>query len=91
MLFPLPETRFLCLDLLNEALAKHLFFLLELWIVWLLDMSLARLAGFHLFKMAVLVVLFLGSMNKVEHVGADEQGMELVEITVGFPFNYKDE
>jgi hypothetical protein len=30
-------------------------------------------------------------MNKVGHVGADEQGTELAEITVGFALNYKDE
>jgi hypothetical protein len=91
MLFPLPEARFLGLDLLGEALAERLFFLLELRIVRLLDASLARLAGFHMFQTVVIVVLFLGSMNEVEHVGADEQGTELAEIAVGFALNYKDE
>jgi len=91
MLFPLPETRFLGLDLLGEALAERLFFLLELRIVRLLDASLARLAGLHLFQAVVLVVLFLGSMDKVEHVGADEQGTELAEVAVGFVLNYNDE
>lgn len=88
MLFPLPETSFLGLDLLGEALAERLFFLLELRVVRLLDASLARLAGFHLLQTVVLVVLFLGSMDKVEHVGADEQGTELAEIAVGFVLNY---
>ena len=90
MLLPLPETSFLSLDLLGEALAERLFFLLELRVVRLLDASLARLAGFHLLQTVVLVVLFLGSMNKVEHVGADEQGTELAEIAVGFVLNYNE-
>lgn len=87
MLFPLPETSLLGLDLLGEALAECLFFLLELRVVWLLDAGLARLASLHLFQAVVLIVLFLGSVDEVEHVGADEQGTELAEITVGFVLN----
>jgi hypothetical protein len=63
---------------------ERLFIFLELQIVRLFDVSLARLVGFHLFKTVVLVVLFLGSMNKVKCVGADEKRTELAEITVGF-------
>jgi len=91
MLFPLPETSLLGLDLLGEALAKRLFFLLELRVVWLLDTTLAGLASFHLFQAVVLVVLFLGSVDEVEHMGADEQGTELAEIAVGFALNCNDE
>ena len=90
MLLPLPETSLLGLDLLGEALAERLFFLLELGVVRLLDTSLARLASLHLFQAVVLVVLFLGSMDKVEHVGANEQGTELAEIAVVFVLNCHD-
>ena len=90
MLFPLPETSLLGLDLLGEALAERLFFLLELGVVRLFDTSFSRLASLHLFQAVVLVVLFLGSMDKVEHVGADEQGTELAEIAVVFVLNCND-
>lgn len=91
MLFPLPETSLLGLDLLGEALAERLFFLLELRVVRLLDASLARLASLHLFQAVVLIVLFLGSVDEVEHVGADEQGAELAEIAMGFVLNYNNQ
>ena len=91
MLLPLPEASLLGLDLLGEALAERLFFLLELRVVRLLDASLAKLAGLHLFQAVVLVVLFLGSVDKVEHVGADEQGTKLAEIAVGFVLDYDSE
>ena len=87
MLFPLPETSLLGLDLLGEALAERLFFLLELGVVRLFDTSFSRLASLHLFQAVVLVVLFLSSMNKVEHVGTDKQGTELAEIAVVFVLN----
>ena len=90
MLLPLPETSLLGLDLLGEALAERLFFLLELGVVRLLDTSFARLASLHLFQAVVLVVLFLGSMDKVEHVGANEQGTELAEIAMVFVLNCND-
>jgi hypothetical protein len=91
MLFPLPETGLLGLDLLGEALAESLFFLLELWVVRLLDTRFVRLASLHLLQAVVLVVLFLSSVDEVEHVGADEQRTELAEIAVGFVLNYNDE
>jgi len=91
MLFPLPETSLLGLDLFGEALAECLFFLLEFRVVWLLDASLARLASLHLFQAVVLVVLFLSSVDEVEHMGADEQGTELAEIAVRFVLNCNHE
>jgi hypothetical protein len=91
MLFPLPETSLLGLDLLGEAFAERLFFLLEFRIVRLLDASLAKLASLHLFQAVVLIVLFLSSVDEVEHVGADEQGTEFAEVAVGFVLNCDNE
>ena len=72
MLLPLPEARFLRLDLLGELLAEGLFFLLELGVVQLLDLGLAELASLHLLLAIVLVVELLGSRDQVQHVRANE-------------------
>lgn len=87
VLFPLPESGLLRLDLLCEPLAQALLFLLELRVVQLLDLGLAELASLHLLLAVVLVVQLLGSVDKIKHVGADQEGTELLEVTVILIFN----
>lgn len=81
-LFPSAEALFLHLDLLREALAQRLFLLLELGVIQLAWTSLAKLAGFHLLRAVRLVVVLFGGMDQIEHVRADEDGAELLEIAV---------
>ncbi|KAI3485853.1 hypothetical protein L1887_50651 [Cichorium endivia] len=84
VLLPLSEARLLELDLLGEALAQHLLLLLELGVVELLHLGLAKLARLHLRLAVVLVVLLLGGVDEVEHMRADEQRAQLLEIAVLF-------
>lgn len=76
------ETLLLDLDLLGEALAQSLFFLLELGVVEFAWPGLAKLAGLHLLGTVGLVVRFFRGVNKVEHVGADQDRAELLEVAV---------
>ena len=60
MLLPLPEPGLLRLDLLGEALPESLLLLLELGVLELAGLLLARLAHLHLRVAVVLVVELLG-------------------------------
>jgi hypothetical protein len=82
LLLPLPETLLLDLDLLSKALAKSLFLLLEFGVVELAGTGLAELAGLHLACAVDLVVVLFGCVDEVEHVGANENGPELLEVAV---------
>lgn len=82
LLLPLPEALLLDLDLLGEALAQSLLLLLELWVVELPGPGLAELARLHLLRAVGLVVQLLGRVDQVEHVGADEDGAQLLEVAV---------
>lgn len=82
LLLPLPEALLLDLDLLSEALAKSLFLLLELGVVQLARTCLAELAGLHLAGAVGLVVVLFGCVDEVEHVCANEDGPELLEVAV---------
>jgi hypothetical protein len=82
MLLPLPEPSFLHLDLFGETLSERLFLLLELGVVELLHLGFAKLAGLHLGLAVGFVVLFLGGVDEVEHVGPDEERAELLEVAV---------
>ena len=82
LLLPLSETLLLDLDLLGEALAEGLFLLLELGVVELAGTSFAELAGLHLLGAVGLVVLLLGGVDEVEHVGSDQDRSELLEVAV---------
>ena len=82
LLLPLAEALLLDLDLLGKALAERLLLLLELGVVQLPGTGLAELAGLHLLSTVGLVVQLLGGVDEVEHVGADEDGAELLEIAV---------
>jgi hypothetical protein len=87
LLLPLSETALLDLDLLGEPLAQVLFLLLELGVVQLAGSCLAELAGLHLLGAVGFVVGLLGSVNKIQHVGADQDGTELLEIAVVLVLN----
>ena len=87
LLLPLAETLLLDLDLLGEALAERLLLLLELGVVELSGTGLAELAGLHLLGTVSLVVQFLGCVDEVEHVGADQDGAQLLEIAVVLVLN----
>lgn len=82
VLLPLPEASLFGLDLLGEALPQSLLFLLELGVVELLDLRLAVLPGLHLLLAVVLVVQVLSGVDEVQHVSADEQTAELLEVAV---------
>ena len=82
MLLPLAETGLLGLDLLREALAQRLFLLLELRVIELLNLALAKLARLHLLLAVVLVVELLRGRDEIEHVRANEQRAQLAEIAV---------
>ena len=87
LLLPLAETLLLDLDLLGEALAQVLFLLLELGVVQLAWAGLAELAGLHLLGTVGLVVRLLGGVDEVEHVSADQDGTELLEVAVVLVLN----
>lgn len=90
LLLPLPEALLLDLDLLGEALAESLFLLLEFGVVELAGTGFAELAGLHLACAVDLVVVLFGCVDKVEHVGANENGPELLEIAVLFVLHLGD-
>lgn len=82
LLFPLAETLLLDLDLLGEALAERLLLLLVLGVVELAWPGLAKLAGLHLLGTVGLVVQLLGGVDKIQHVGSDQDGSKLLEVAV---------
>lgn len=82
LLFPLSEALLLDLDLLSEPLPQSLLLLLELGVVELPGPGLAKLARLHLLCAVGFVVLLLGRVDEVEHVGADQDGSHLLEVAV---------
>ena len=82
MLFPLPESGFLRLDLLGKLLPECLFFFLELGVVAVTRLGFAEFAGLHLLLAVVLVVKFFGCGDEVEHVRANQEGSKFPEIAV---------
>lgn len=88
VLLPLPKACFLRLDLLGEALAEGLFFLLELGVFELARLLLAKLAHLHLSLAVVLVVELLGHGDQIKHVGTDQQRAQLAEVAVVLILNY---
>lgn len=82
MLLPLTEACLLSLNLLGEALAELLLFLLELGVLELARLLLAKLACLHLGLTVVLIVQFLRHRNQVKHVRADQQRAQLPEVAV---------
>ena len=90
LLLPLSESLLLDLDLLGEALAQRLFLLLELGVVELPRAGLAKLPRLHLLRAVGLVVVLLGGVNQVEHVGPDENSAELLEVAVFLVLDFGD-
>lgn len=84
LLFPLSEALLLDLNLLSESLSQSLLLFLELRVVELPGSSLAEFASLHLLCSVGLIVKLLSSVDKVEHVGADQDGSQLLEVAVVF-------
>lgn len=82
MLFPLPEPAFFQFDLLGKPLPEHFLFLLELWVVDLLDFWFSKFTSFHLCKSVGLVVCLFGGGDQIKHVGSDQERSEFLEITM---------
>jgi hypothetical protein len=82
LLLPLPEPLLLDLDLLRKPLPQRLFLFLELGVVELAWTRLAKLARLHLLCAVGFVVVLLSGVDKVEHVGADEDGAQALEVAV---------
>lgn len=87
VLFPLPEPRFLQLDLLGELLAQVFFLFFVFWIVELAHFGLAVLACFHLSLAVRLVVLLFGGVDEIEHMCADQKRAELLEVAMLLVFD----
>jgi hypothetical protein len=88
MLLPLSKSSFLHLDLLRKPLSQQLFLFLELGVVELLDLGLAKLARLHLGLTVQLVVRLFGGGDQVEHMHAEEQRTEFSEIAVILVVDY---
>lgn len=88
MLLPLSKSSFLHLDLLRKPLSQQLFLFLELGVVELLDLGLAKFARLHLGLTVQLVVRLFGGGDQVEHVHAEEQRTEFSEIAVILVVDY---
>jgi len=82
LLFPLPEPSLLLLDLLGEPLPQILLLLLELGVIELPRTSLTELASLHLLRTVGLVVLLFGGVDQVQHMSADQDAPQLLEIAV---------
>lgn len=72
LLLPLSEPRFLELDLVGKAFAQVLFLFLELGVVELPRSGLTEFPGLHLLCAVRFVVLLLGCVDEIKHVGTDE-------------------
>lgn len=90
LLLPLSESLLLHLDLLGESLPQGLLFLLELGVVQLPGTSLAELPRLHLLCTVGFVVLFLGGMDQIQHVGTDENRTQLLEVTMVLVLNFSN-
>ena len=82
VLFPLPESRFFRLDLLSETFTQLFFLFLELGVLELPGLLLARLAHLHLSVAVVLVVELFRRGDEVKHVRTDEERAEFAEVAV---------
>lgn len=87
LLLPLSEALLLDLDLLGEALSECLFLFLVFGVVELPRARFAELTGLHLLRAVSLIVKLLGGVDEVKHVGADEDGAQLLEVAVVFVLN----
>jgi len=81
-LLPLAEPLLLHLDLLCETLPQGFLFFLEFGVVQLPGSGLAKFPRLHLLCTVRLVVLLLGGVDEVEHVGANKNRTQLLEVAV---------
>ncbi len=86
-LLPLSEAMLLDLDLLGEALSQGLLLLLELLVVQLLGSRLAEFTCLHLLGAVGLVMGLFRCVDEVEHVRADKDGAQLLEVAVVLVLN----
>ena len=89
VLLPIAESGLLRLDLLRESFSELLFLLLELGVILLLDFGLSEFARLHLLLTVVFVVRLLRCRDQVQHVGSDEEGTKLSEVTVVLVLDYE--
>lgn len=82
LLLPLAETMLLDLYLLGESLPQALLLLLELRVVELSWAGLSELPGLHLLSSVCLVMRLLSGVDKIQHVGADQNRAKLLKVTV---------
>lgn len=87
LLLPLPKPLLLDLDLLGKPLPQRLFFLFELRVVQFPRPRLAKLPRLHLRGAVHFVVVFFRRVDQVEHVRADEDGAQFLEVAVVFIFD----
>lgn len=90
LLLPLSEALLLDLDLLGESLAQSLLLFLELGVVQLPGARLAEFPRLHLLCAVGLVVLLLGGVDQVQHVGSDQDRAQLLEIAVVLVLHLRD-
>lgn len=82
VLLPLAEAALLEFDLLGEFAAELLLLLFEARVVEHLDLGLAELARLHLLLPIALVVRLLRARDEVEHVRANQERPQLLEVAV---------
>lgn len=82
LLFPLAEPLLFHLDLLCETLPQGFLFFLELGVIQLPGSGLAKFPRLHLLCTVRLVVLLFGGVDEVEHVGADKNRTQLLEVAM---------
>lgn len=82
LLLPLSEPLLFDLDLFGETLAQSLLLFLELGVVQLAGSGLAEFTSLHLLSTVRLVVQLFRSVNKVEHMGSNQDGTKLLEVAV---------
>lgn len=90
LLLPLSETLLLDLDLFGEPLAKRLLLFLELGVVQLPGTGFTEFPGLHLLRTVGLVVLLLSGVNKVQHVGANQDRTKLLKVAVVLILNFRN-
>ena len=88
LLLPSSESLLLNLDLLGESLSQRLFLFLELGVVQFSWSGFSKLPRLHLLCTVGFVVVLFGGVNEIEHMGADEDGAELLKVAVILVFHF---
>lgn len=88
VLFPLPETCFLCLDLISKLLPEFILFLPKFGIFIFLDLGFTEFARLHLLLTIIFIVNVLSCRDEIQHEGTNQEGPKLLEVAVALIFNY---